>query len=381
MRSARRSSCLHLALLVFTLAVVNACETQRPAAGTEAGAKTRVFRVALLTPGPISDQSWNAGAYKGLLTIRDSLPLLTSNKRVTDSISDSVAVSHIQTRTPADIEENFRQYGAQGYDMVIGHGFEFQDAAERVAPEFPKTAYITTSGNRVARNVSPIVFGFEDPSYLAGMIAGALTKTGVVGAIGGTELPPVKSSFLAFTAGAHSMRPDLQILTSFIGNWDDASAGKEQALAQIQRRADFIFQNADAAGLGVFQAARQSSGVYVFGTNSDQNAVAPDVIIASVVIDLPHAFLTVARQVRDGSFKAHVVHLGAGSEVVRLVINPKLEHLIPPTLAARLDSVRREIVDRSLHAPTHRVCRYHQDSMRTAPDRSTRHECPRACRA
>ena len=94
---------------------------------------------ALLTPGPISDQSWNAGAYEGLMRIRDSL---------------GAQVSHIQTRTPADFEENFRQYGAQGYDLVIGHGFEFQDAAERVAGDHPETVFIVTSGNRVASNVS-----------------------------------------------------------------------------------------------------------------------------------------------------------------------------------------------------------------------------------
>src|SRR5688572_6309557 len=82
------------------------------------------FKVALLTPGPISDQSWNGGAYEGLMWIRDSL---------------GAKVSHIQTRTPAEFDENFRQYGAQGYDLVFGHGFEFQDAALRVGPQFPRT--------------------------------------------------------------------------------------------------------------------------------------------------------------------------------------------------------------------------------------------------
>src|SRR5215467_8172355 len=92
------------------------------------------FKVALLTPGPVSDQSWNAGAYLGLLRIRDSL---------------GAAVSNIETKTPAEFEDNFRQYGAQGYSLVFGHGFEYQDAAKRVAPEFPKTVYVTTSGTSI----------------------------------------------------------------------------------------------------------------------------------------------------------------------------------------------------------------------------------------
>ena len=284
------------------------------------------FRVALLTPGPISDQSWNGGAYQGLLRIRDSL---------------GAQISHIQTKTPGEFEENFRQYGAQGYDLVFGHGFEFQEAAARVGPEYPKTVYIVTSGGgATGNNVAGMIFGFEDPSYLAGLVAGGMTKSGVVGVIGGTELPPVRSSFRAFEAGVKAARPDARVVWSFVGNWDDAAAGKEQALAQIAQGADFLFQNADAAGLGVFQAARERKGVYVFGSNSNQNGVAPDVVIGSVVIDLPHAFLTVAREVKDGKFKARAIRLATSSEVVTWVPNPALESRIPAAVKARVDSAR-----------------------------------------
>src|SRR5215207_8769739 len=129
------------------------------------------FRVALLTPGPISDQSWNGGAYQGLLRIRDSL---------------GASISHIQTKTPAEFEENFREYGAQGYQLVFGHGFEFQDAARRVAPEFPKTTYVVTSATSTGTNLAGIAFDFADASYLAGMVAGAMTKSNTLGVIGGT---------------------------------------------------------------------------------------------------------------------------------------------------------------------------------------------------
>jgi basic membrane lipoprotein Med (substrate-binding protein (PBP1-ABC) superfamily) len=296
--------------------------TDRPAAGT---AGTTAFRVALLTPGPISDQSWNGGAYQGLLRIRDSL---------------GATVSHIQTKTPAEFEEQFRQYGSQGYDLVFGHGFEFQDAAKRVGPDFPKTIYVTTSGSTSGTNVAGIEFAFSDASYLAGMIAGSLTKTNVLGVIGGTELPPVKESFDAFTRGAKAMNPNVKVLTSYVGNWDDVSAGKEQALAQIGRNADIIFQNADAAGLGVFQAARETKKALVVGSNSNQNAVAPEVTIGSVVIDLPHAFLTVAREVKEKRFTPRVIRLGSESDVITLVLNPALQSRIPAAAMHAVDSVR-----------------------------------------
>lgn len=292
--------------------------------------------MALLTPGPVSDHAWNAGAYEGLLRIRDSL---------------GAHISHIQVKTPADFDENFRAYGEQGYNLVFGHGFEFQDAASRVGPHFPHTVYITTSGNRSGPNVAPMVFGLEDASYLAGVVAGSLSKSHIVGVIGGTDLPPVKSSFLSFEAGAHAADPRTKVLTSYIGNWDDASAGKEQALAQIQQGADFLFQNADAAGLGIFQAAKEAKNVYIFGSNSNQNDVAPTVVIASVVIDLPHAFLTVARAVKNRTFRPGVIYLGSKAQVVKLVFNPQLANLITPSLQTRIDSTQRAIDDGRIHPP------------------------------
>ena len=304
------------------LGLLAACGGEKTGSTADSTA-TKKMRVALLTPGPISDKSWNGIAHEGLLAIRDSLGAETS---------------HIQTKTPAEFDENFRQYGAQGYDLVIGNGFEYQEAASRVAPGYPKTNYAITSGRVTAPNVAGLAFAFEEASYQAGMLAGALTKSNKIGLIAGTELPPVKTSFLAFERGAKSVNPKVSVITSYIGNWEDVSAGKEQALAQIAQGADIIFQNADAAGLGVFQAAREKK-ILAFGTNADQNSVAPDVIIASVVIDLPKAFPMVAREVQAGTFKGRVINLGVKDDVVRLVVNPALRDRVPAAAMAASDSV------------------------------------------
>lgn len=314
------SNTLRSIFVIHTAALIGlACSsTERTSEGSSA------FRVALLTPGPITDQAWNSSAYRGLEEVRDSL---------------GAEISHIQTRTPAEFEENFRQYGAKGYALVIGHGFEYQDAAKRVGPEYPQTTYLTTGGTGVGPNIAALSFAFDEPSYLAGMAAAAVSKTGVLGTIGGTALPPVTASFTAFEAGARAVRSDIKVLGAFIGNWDDAGAGKEQALALIARRADVIFQNADAAGLGIFQAVRESKGVWVIGANADQNAVAPTVTLGSVVIDLPRAFLLVATDVQSRTFAPRVVRLDTSTGVVRWVPNPALS-VVPAAMLARIDSTR-----------------------------------------
>jgi basic membrane lipoprotein Med (substrate-binding protein (PBP1-ABC) superfamily) len=331
-RHGRLSTSFHV-LLAATMA---ACGGGDTGAGDADPAGGDPFRVALLTPGPISDQSWNGGAYAGLQAIRDSL---------------GAQVSHIQTRTPAEFEENFRQYGAQGYDLVFGHGFEFQDAAVRVAPQHPRTLFVTTSGNQVRDNVAGMTFSFEESSYLAGLVAGSVTRSGVVGVVGGTELPPVRASFVAFEQGVKAANPAARVLVSYVGNWDDVGAGKEQALAQIARGADVVFQNADAAGLGVFQAAREREGVYVVGSNANQNEVAPEVTLGSVVIDLPRALLTVAREVRDGAFRPRVVALGTRDGVVQWVPNPRLAERVPAAVRAQVDSLQRGIRDGTVTMP------------------------------
>lgn len=327
-----RSRLVHIAASALSaLLLAAACGRADAPAHRATSTGNRVaptLRVALLTPGPISDQSWNGGAYAGLMRIRDSL---------------GASVSHIQTKTPAEFEEQFRQYGAQNFDLVFGHGFEFQDAAKRVGPDFPRTIYVTTSGATSGANVAGMSFAFADASYLAGLIAGRLTTSGIIGTIGGTELPPVKESFDAFARGAKAVNPKVTVISSFVGNWDDVSAGREQALAQIGRGADVIFQNADAAGLGVFKAARESHKALVIGSNSNQNTIAPDVTIGSVVIDLPHAFLTVAREVQSGRFIARVIKLGSTDDVVSFIVNPALASRIPAPLMHTVDSLRAEM--------------------------------------
>lgn len=310
------------ALRVIAAITLSACSGR----GENETDDAAVFKVALLTPGPISDKSWNAGAYAGLMAIRDTL---------------GAEVSHIQTRTPAEFDENFQQYGAKGFDLVFGHGFEFQDAALRVAPSYPGTVYVTTSGSSVANNVAGADFAFEEASYIAGIVAGRLTKSNILGVIGGTELPPVKRSFSAFEQGARSVNPGVRIIVSYIGNWDDVSAGKEQAIAQISRGADIIFQNADAAGLGAFQAVKEAKNVTVIGSNSNQNDIVPDVTLGSVVIDLPRALLMMARAVQEKGFTGRVFTFGVESGVVNYIPNPRMAGVIPPDVTASVDSVAR----------------------------------------
>jgi len=279
------------------------------------------LRVGLITPGSIADAAWNSGAYAGLQEIHDSLGL---------------AISHVEARTPAEQDEALRSFAAQGYELVFAHGFEFQGPAERVSAQYPKTIFIVTSGSQAQGNVAPLIFRLEEASYLAGMVAGGLTRKNILGFVGGIELPPIKAAYQGWVNGAKAVNPGVRSRAVYLDSFDDAAAGREAALALIRAGADMFHHNADAAALGVFQAAKESPGVYVFGSNADQASLAPERVVGSAVIDLPRAFLLVAEEVKAGTFTPKVESFGLSSGVIRYVPNLKLDSLVPAPLRARV---------------------------------------------
>ncbi len=316
-----------LLALILVAAAISSC-TKNPA---PAG-----FRVGLVTPGSIADAAWNSGAYLGLQQIRDSL---------------GVAVSNVEARTPADQEEALRTYAAQGYNLVFGHGFEFQGAAERVSAQYPATTFIVTSGEKVAGNVSPLIFRLSEASFLAGVVAGGLTKTNTIGFVGGIELPPIKEAESAWVAGARSVNARIVERSTYLNTFDDVAAGREATLALLRSGVDMIHHNADQAALGAFQAVKESPNAFIFGANLDQSALAPDRVVGSAVIDLPRAFLAVAREVQGGSFHPKVESFGLRSGVIRYEPNPNLEKLLPPSLQARLNATRDSIITATSEVP------------------------------
>lgn len=285
------------------------------------------FRVALLTPGPVSDAGWNAAAYDGLQLIRKQM---------------GAEVATVQTTSPADFDDAFRDFAGRGFNLIFAHGFEYTDAALKAGKEFPHTWFVVTSGSGSSDNVASVSFKIEDAAYVEGVLAGGMTKTRVAGAIGGIELPAIKLAFEGFRRGFVLMQPQGRLLTGFTGSFDDVGAAKEAALAQINQGADFLFHDADAAGLGVFEAAREKQ-VYAFGANRNQNSVMPDTVIASAVTSIPDAFLKIAVEVKAGGFRPGMLEFGMRDGMVKVVINPQLESRIPPAVMEQVKRAEQQL--------------------------------------
>ena len=328
------------AVLLLTFFALLSCREQSapPATSTAsvpAAPAAKPFRVGLLTPGSINDGGWNGLAWQGLQRIKNELGAEISNQ---------------ETHSPAEMSEGFRAFGSKNFDLAFGHGFEYQDAAKEAGAQFPNTYFVTTSGSTIAHNVAPMRFQIEEATYLLGVIAARESKTGKAGLVGGINVPSIASSFLAFKAGAHFFFNDTATTEIYTGNFDDLGAAKLATLSLINAGCDFIFHQANEAGRGVFQACTERK-VRCFGSNADQTPLAPDVVVASAVLDVPGAYLLMARTVKEGHFKPEIQHFGMNEGTVSLVWNPKLKSTISAATLAEVERLTGEIKSGKVKPP------------------------------
>lgn len=339
-------------LALGSLLLLSGCGRQEQTAATtptNTGASTKseakpvqgTLKVALLTPGSVSDNGWNANAYDGLMAVKSELGAETQN---------------VESNTPINQDKELQAFGSKGYDIVFAHGGEFDDMCIKLESQFPKTLFVVSSGRKVGKNTTPIVLRLEDGAYLLGMLSAGMSKANKLGMIGGSEIIAVKSAFQAFEAGAKSIKPDIAIISAvYTNSWDNVATAKQQTSALLDQGADVIMQNVDAASAGVFQAVQERNKpdkpCYALGTNKDQNAAAPDVILASAPIVLKEAFVQIAKAVKAGTFKPNATPFDMKSGAIGFILNPKLLDKIPAELKTKIEDARKKILDGTLKIP------------------------------
>jgi basic membrane lipoprotein Med (substrate-binding protein (PBP1-ABC) superfamily) len=302
--------------------------------GTSAGQDSPSFKVALLTPGPVNDSGWSALAFEGLEAIKDETGAMTSN----------------QVAQGSDIKESMRSYAQKGYQLVLGHGFEYNEPGVQVAKDFPDTVFISSSGSATAKNAGAIRFYLEQSFYLAGVLAANVSKTGTVGMVGGPDVPSIRSTFKAFRAGAEASKPGTKVLEVFTGKNDDVAAARQVAETMIKSGADVLIHQANAAAQGVFTACKDGKA-WALGANLNQNDNESVVVIASATISAKAAFLEVTKLVKEKKFDGNVVQLGMEKGAIDFVYNDKLKSQIPEAALKAVEEAKANIMSGKLVAP------------------------------
>lgn len=307
---------------------------QKQGATPETGATNgqKPLKVALLIAGPPSDHGWNGLAH-------DAVQKLAKDT--------GAQVTEQQTKSKGDIEAALRQFAASGTDLIVAHGNEYGQPALNVAKDFPKVHFVISSGRVEAPNVTSLIYKLEDATYVLGVLAAHMSKTGKAACVGGMEFPPVASTFFGFEQGAHATKPGFKVTTAYLNSWDDTAAGKQQTATLINQGNDFIFHNADAAGLGVFQAVddarKAGKDVWALGSNADQSAINPKVILASAVLDPSAPLEEIVKEIQDGTFKGTKRMINMQNGGVTVVFNPALKGQIPADVMKDVEETEAKI--------------------------------------
>jgi len=185
-------------------------------------------------------------------------------------------------------------------DIIFGDGFGNEEAVRSVAADYPDIAFVFGSGGGPAgENFSVFDNWIHEPAYLAGMLAGGLTESGVIGVVSGFPVPEVNRITNAFIAGAQAVNPEVEAKVSFINSWFDPAAALEAAQAQIDAGADVLY----AERFGVIEAADENDLIAI-GNMSDQASLAPDNVVTSVTWNMAPTVAYVVDQVAGGTYTA-----------------------------------------------------------------------------
>jgi basic membrane protein A len=330
----RPAAALSLACLLLLSA---ACRPPARAGDAEASDRGRVRVGIVFDSGGKDDRSFNAAAWQGVQRARRDLPIVLRDAEPGD---------------PASLEPAMRAFAERGYDLVIGIGFAQTPIVEEVARDYPRIDFAIVDGVSSLQNVASLVFKEQEGSYLVGMIAAAASNTGVLGFVGGMDIPLIHRFATGYEEGARAVDPRVRVIQNYVGvtegAWNDPGKGKELALAQVDKGADVLFAAAGNSGLGAFDAAEERA-VYVIGVDSDQNWVKPGRVLTSMVKRVDNAVYQIVRERVAGRFKGGVHVYGLDNDGIGYAMDRYNRGLIPAAVLARVEAAKRQIIAGTIH--------------------------------
>jgi basic membrane protein A len=315
-----------LGLLKGMLAIAG-CQTQSPnqasgspAAGSQSPGAAETLRVGAVLPGAITDAAWNQSAYEGLTKAQKDL---------------GIEFAYVENVAEPDQPAAMRDYAQRGYNIVIGHGGEFQEPAEQLAKQFPDVLFLVSSGTTPSTNLATLNFNYRQIGYVLGHLAGKMTKSGTVGWLGALEIKFSTELVDGYQKGAEAARPGTKVLVTYMGDWNDVAKGKEAALAQIGDGADIIFPTMDKASVGSLTAAKEA-GHYGFGIYYDALSDWPDTVLQSAIMDVNAALVAFLTDAKAGKAAGKDYVYGLESPAASFAsYNPK----VPQAVVAETDKL------------------------------------------
>jgi basic membrane protein A len=337
--NAKILSVLLFSILIFT---VSSCGTL-----TEANDEKSKIKVGIVFDiGGKNDRSFNAAAWEGVRRAQKDF---------------DIVLRDVEPGNPTSIEPAMRAFAERNFDLIIGVGFAQGPIMQKVATDFPNIKFAIVDGvildkeGKPLPNVASLVFREHEGSYLVGMIAAQKSKTGILGFVGGMDIPLIHRFETGYEEGARSINPNIKVIDNYVGvtdsAWNNPGKGKELALNQIDKGADVIFTAAGNSGLGAFDAVEQygknesgEANKFVIGVDSNQNGQKPGFVLTSMVKRVDNAVYDVVKEILDGKFAGGFHTFGLDKDGVAYAMDDNNKTLISPEILQKVEEAKGKIV-------------------------------------
>ena len=330
-----------LFLICLSAFIVSSCGTR-----TEAQRNCNIKVGIVFDIGGKNDRSFNAAAWEGVKRAEKDL---------------NICLYDVEPGNPTSIEPAMRAFAEKNFDLIIGVGFAQGPIMQKVATDYPNIRFaivdgviFEADGKTPKQNVASLVFREHEGSFLVGMIAASKSKTGVLGFIGGMDIPLIHRFETGFEEGAKSVNPNIRVIDNYVGvtdsAWNNPGKGKELALSQIGQGADIIFTAAGNSGLGAFDAVEQfgktngEANKFVIGVDSNQNGVKKGFVLTSMVKRVDNSVYDVVKEVLNKNFQGGFHVFGLDKDGVAYAMDDNNAGLIPDDVLKKVEEARSKIV-------------------------------------
>ena len=257
------------------------------------------------------------------------------------------AYGDLEISGDAQREQAIRQFAQKGFSPIVVPGFSWATALTTVAAEFPDTHFVIIDSVVDLPNVRSVVFKEQEGSYLVGILAAMASKTGTIGVVPAFNFDLLEAFACGYKQGAHSVKPDVKVLETYVGAgfdaFNDPGKATEVAKSQIDQGADVVYQVAGGAGAGVLQAAADA-GKLGIGVDSNQNYMHPGNVLTSMLKRVDVATYNAFMDEKNGKFTNGTIVLGLAEQGVGAAFDDNNAKLVTPEMKAAVDKATADII-------------------------------------
>jgi len=295
------------------------------------------IKIALVIPSTIDDLAWSQAMYEGLKGAQAELGADNLTFEVSERLWNAV-----------DAGAAIRQYAMKGYNIVIAHGAQYQSLLAEIAPDFPKTSFAYGTGFNTPE---PNIFAYDphaqEGAYLLGILAGSMTKSGIIGLVGPIEAGDAIKYNKGFAQGAKSVNPDVKVRVAYTGSFGDMVAAGEIARTHIKAGAD-ILTGTSQQTVGAINVVAEKEGLYWLSSDMDQKSIAPNTVLAAQAYNFKQVVMEMINSRAKGVLGGKHIELSLANGGLQMVFNEKIEGNIPAEAKKAVMDAKEKIINGTL---------------------------------